>query len=566
LRSFLRIKCTGTRCDAGYPACVSIPRVRLPRRLSTQITVFVLGLILMTVGIGAVVAFLQARSELDEHAGERALAVARVVATDADVVEAFSTPEPPAIIDPIAEDFREAAGAEFIVVADDQGIRFSHPNPQMIGTSLLDDPGENPQAVLSGKTFVGIQNGSLGPSMRAKTPIRDAGGKVIGLVSVGISEQKISETLRAHLLIYLLPAILGLGLGVTGAVLLSRRVKRQTFGLEPGEIAGLLEQREAMLHGVREGAVTVDTADRITMINDEAQRLLRVDGDTIGQRLSDLLPDGRVQEVLTGKTDGLDEVIVLRDRVLVVNRMPVELRGRAIGAVITLRDRTELDTLARELQDVRGLADALRAQEHEFGHRLHVIGGLVELGKYEQAMTYINTQSDLHQELASSVVGSIGDPVVSALLLGKAAVASERGVQLSLSCLTELPELPEKESQGLVTILGNLIDNAIDSASQGVGGGRVQVAIDLEDGSLVIRVHDSGSGVDPAIVGEIFTDGFTTKAARQPGYRRGLGLALVSQEVRRRRGRIAVENADGAVFTVTLPVPVGASVVEVPVP
>ena len=238
-----------------------------------------LGLILMTVGIGAVVSFLQARSELDEHAGERALAVARVVATDADVVEAFSTPEPPAIIDPIAEHFREAAGAAFIVVADDRGIRFSHPNPQMIGTSLLDDPGENPQAVLSGKTFVGVQNGSLGPSMRAKTPIRNADGKVIGLVSVGISEQKISETLRAHLLIYLLPAILGLGLGVVGAVLLSRRVKRQTFGLEPGEIAGLLEQREAMLHGVREGAVTVDTADRITMINDEAQRLLGVDRD-----------------------------------------------------------------------------------------------------------------------------------------------------------------------------------------------------------------------------------------------------------------------------------------------
>ena len=146
-----------------------MPRVRLPRRLSTQITVLVLGLILMTVGIGALVSFFQARSELDEHAGERALAVARVVATDADVVEAFSTPEPPAIIDPIAEHFREAAGAAFIVVADDRGIRYSHPNPQMIGTSLLDDPGENPEAVLSGKTFVGIQNGSLGPSMRAKT-------------------------------------------------------------------------------------------------------------------------------------------------------------------------------------------------------------------------------------------------------------------------------------------------------------------------------------------------------------------------------------------------------------
>jgi two-component system CitB family sensor kinase len=545
---------------------MSIPGVRLPRRLSTQITVLVLGLILMTVGIGAVVSFLQARSELDQHAGERALAVARVVATDADVVEAFSTPEPPAIIDPIAEHFREASGAAFIVVADDKGIRFSHPNPQMIGTSLLDDPGENPQAVLSGKTFVGIQNGSLGPSMRAKTPIRNADGKVIGLVSVGISEQKIGETLRAHLLIYLLPAILGLGLGLIGAVLLSRRVKRQTFGLEPGEIAGLLEQREAMLHGVREGAVTVDTAGRITMVNDEAQRLLGVDRSAIGRQLSAVVPAGRVREVLTGETGGLDEVIVLRDRVLVVNRMPVELRERAIGAVITLRDRTELDTLVRELQDVRGLADALRAQEHEFANRLHVIGGLVELGKYEEAVRYINRQSDLHQELASVILGSIGDPVVAALLLGKAAVASERGVQLSVSRGTDLHQLRDEDSQALVTIIGNLIDNAIDSASQGTTGGRVEVAIGVEGNFLVVRVHDSGRGVDPSIAGEIFADGFTTKAARQPGYRRGLGLALVSQEVRRRRGHIEVTNADGAVFTVRLPVPAPVRELEVPVP
>lgn len=540
-------------------------RPRLPRRLSTQITVLMLGLILMTVGIGAVVSFLQARSELDANAGERALAVARVVATDADVVEAFSTPDPPAVIDPIAEHFREATGAAFIVVASDKGIRFSHPNPSLIGTSLLDDPGEDPQAVLSGKTFVGIQNGSLGSSMRAKTPIRDADGKVIGLVSVGISEQKIGGTLRAHLLIYLLPAILGLGLGVVGAVLLSRRVKRQTFGLEPGEIAGLLEQREAMLHGVREGAVTVDTAGRITMVNDEAQRLLGVDREAVGRRLSAVLPAGRVQEVLTGETEGLDEVIVLRDRVLVVNRMPVEVRGRAIGAVITLRDRTELETLVRELQDVRGLADALRAQEHEFANRLHVISGLVELGKHEDAVRYINTQSDRYQELASSVVGSIGDPVVSALLLGKAAVASERGVQLSVSCGTDLPELLDQDSHGLVTILGNLIDNAIDSASQGAGG-RVEVAIGLEEGCLVFRVHDSGRGVDPAIAGEIFADGFTTKAARHPGYRRGIGLALVSQEVRRRRGSIAVANADGAVFTVRLPRPAPVRELETPLP
>jgi two-component system CitB family sensor kinase len=317
-------------------------------------------------------------------------------------------------------------------------------------------------------------------------------------------------------------------------------------------LGGFLVQREAMLHGVREGAITLDVAGRITLLNDEAQRLLGLDAAALGKYLEDVLPVGRVRDVLSGRVEGDDQVVLLGQRVLVANRMPVELRGRPIGAVVTLRDRTELEVLLRELDDVRSLADALRAQEHDFSHRLHVIGGLIELERYDEAVQFINRSSLLHQELASSLVERVGEPVLAALLLGKAAVASERGVKLNVEAVSKLPaELPNL--RGLVTILGNLIDNALDSVTAGPSEDAVvDVGFAVRDGGLVITVHDSGPGVDPSLSSEIFRDGFTTKIANGSA-RRGLGLALVSQEVRRRGGRISVDNRDGALFTVVLP-------------
>jgi two-component system CitB family sensor kinase len=387
--------------------------------------------------------------------------------------------------------------------------------------------------------------------MRAKVPIRDPRGRVIGFVSVGVLESAIAEEFSDSLPIVLIPLFLALTLATLGAFLLARRVKRQTFGLEPDEIGALLEQREAMLHGVREGAITLDPAGRITMINDEAQRLLGLPAGAVGSHVADVVPAGRVHDVLTGRIAGQDEVVVLGERVLVANRMPVEVRGRSIGAVVTLRDRTELDALSRELQDVRTLADALRAQEHEFQHRLHVISGLIELGRYDDAVQEINRSSLLHQELAASLVERVGDPILAALLLGKAAVASEHGVRLDVHAA----ELPRElgDTRSLVGIIGNLIDNALESASGGDGSGHVDVLLHAEGGELVIAIHDSGAGVDPTLTEEIFRDGFTTKVARDGQRKRGLGLALVSQEVRKRRGTISVENVDGALFTVRLP-------------
>lgn len=540
----------GSRYHGGL--VVSATNRRASRRLSTQILVLQLAIVLLVVCGGLIASILRARNNLDQRGGQVSLAIARSVASTPEVVHAFSAPDPARIIDPLVERIRRATGAAFIVVANREGIRYSHPNPAEIGKSLLHDPGEPVASVLAGKTQVAVQKGSLGRSVRAKVPLRDARGRVIGLVSVGVLESRLGSQLLAELPSIMIPSLLALVLGGLGVALLARRVRRQTFGLEPREIATLVEQREAMLHAIREGAITVDAMGRVTLLNDEAQRLLGLDGSAVGRPLAEVVPEGRVREVLTGEVDGPDQVILAGDRVLVANRTPVEVRGRPIGAVVTLRDRTELDALVGELNDARDLAEALRAQEHDFQHRLHVISGLIELGRHGEAVNEINRASLLHQELAGSLVSGGSDPILTALLLGKASVASERGVKLHISAFQDVSDRLD-DVHALATMLGNLIDNAIDSASRAGTGGQVDVSLVADGGDLVIRVHDSGAGVNPALSEEIFRDGYTTKVARQGGRRRGLGLALVSQEVRRRGGRISVENVDGALFTVTIP-------------
>jgi two-component system, CitB family, sensor kinase len=516
-------------------------------RLSTQILLLQVAIIVLTLGIGVTVSILHARDELDRESGKQSLAIARTLAHSPEIRRAFATKDPPRIIQPIAEATRHATGASFVVVANRKGIRYSHPDPAKIGKPLSTDPSQP----LAGKEYVGVQTGSLGTSVRAKVPIRDTSGRIIGLVSVGLLERNVTAQLVSDLPVLLIPPAIALMLGIAGSFLVARRIKRQTFGLEPPEIATLLEQREALLHGIREGTVATDAAGRVTLVNDEAKRLLSIDESALGKRLADIVPPGHARAVLAGEVAEPDQLVIVDDRVLVANRMPVSVRGREVGAVVTLRDRTELEKLLRELADVRSLAEALRAQEHEFSHRLHVVAGLIELGRYDEAVGYIKDSSLVHQALVASIVESIGDPAIVALLLGKAAVASERGVELRVTDDTRLPE-DYADARALITVVGNLVDNALESVASSRGGW-VDVRIRSEADGVLVQVRDSGPGVDPEHVDEIFRDGFTTKVATGTG-RRGLGLALVSQTVRARPGGyVSVVNEGGALFTAFLP-------------
>jgi two-component system CitB family sensor kinase len=538
----------GRRCLSGQPDTISV--MRRPRlSLASRILAFQLAIILGSLLVGVAASIIFERQRLDSQYEQRALTVAKLVASMPSVREAMADSDPSRTLQPLAEGMRKASGASFVVIAGRDGTRYAHPNPALIGKKIDEDP----QTVLAGHTWVGIQKGTMGVSARGKAPILDGTDRVIGMVSVGFLEAQVTAQLPevlGQLALFLLAAV---ALGVIGSLWLARRLKRQTFGLEPEEIAALLEQREASLHGIREGTVATDHEGRITLINDEARRLLRLTDEVVGQPLAEVLPPGRVRDVLIGDATGSDEVVLAADRVLVISRMPVVVRGRTIGYVATFRDRTELEGLLRELDSARSLTEALRAQAHDFSNRLHTIAGLIELGRHEEAIQLTTESSSVSQELTESLLERVGDPVLGALLLGKSAVAAERGIQFRLSPDSRL-DGDAGHPRDLITVVGNLIDNALDAVATSPNGGPrwVEVSIRKDSDHVVITVHDSGPGIAADDTERIFSEGYTTKLASD-GTRRGLGLALVKQVAARRGGEVSTVNQGGAVFTVRLP-------------
>ena len=544
----------------GWPgttiSCGSHVKTRLP--LAYQILVFQVAIILLSALIGAAAAVWQASQELDRQSEQRSLAIAQAVAENASIQQGLLAGDTAALIQQTAEKIRRSTGASYVVVTDAHGIRYSHPNAALIGKPVDEDP----SAVLAGQTWVGVQRGTLGVSARGKAPIFYQ-GQVIGMVSVGFLEPPLGQRLLSELPGFATTLLPSLAIGFIASWLLASRLKRQTFGLEPYEIAGLLEEREASLQGIHEGAIATDRDGTITLANDEARRLLALPTDCVGRKVAQVLPQGRLLRFLSGGLKDEDEVLLAGDRVLVASRRAILVRGREIGHVATLRDTTELTGLARGL-GVDSLTDALRAQAHEFANRLHTIAGLMQVGRPEEAMKLIAQTSGLHQELTESLLERVGDPVLGALLLAKAAIASERGIELRVSDDTVMTRsaagraqgAPSIASEDLITLLGNLIDNALDAATSS-DDRWVTVSVTEQDDELVMKVHDSGAGITEGVDGQIFQEGFSTKAGPNRK-RRGFGLALVRQVAHRNGGEVSVLNNGGAAFTVRIPLKVPA--------
>lgn len=313
-----------------------------------------------------------------------------------------------------------------------------------------------------------------------------------------------------------------------------------------------------MLHGIREGVIAFDTQGRVNVLNDEARRLLAVTGAELGQSLTDLVPAGRLRDILSGSLSGPDQVAVTDENLLVLNRMPVIVAGRSAGSVVTIRDRTELEALLRQLDSVEGLTTALRAQQHEFSNRLHALAVLLELGESEEAARYAGQLRSETTVTQGELRSRIAPPVVAALLLAKMTVGAERGVVVELTPASELGHA-ERDQTALLTVLGNLVDNAIEAVTEDgdepTGNQPRRVSIELRESSdeVFVAVSDTGPGIHPESLDWVFLDGFTTKEPRG-GLRRGVGLALVHRLVKRAGGSIEVTSVDGARFEVRLPV------------
>lgn len=524
--------------------------MRWPRRAGSvagQILLLQLLLVVLLVVVALGLAAYDARRDVRAQASEQTLAVAHAVADAPTVTEAFSLPTPTSVLQPYVEEVRRHTSIDFITVMDRNRIRFTHPEPDRIGQEFVGELGTAPDGVPFTQQYVG----TLGPSVRTVVPVMDGRGEVIGFVAVGISLERIQQELVRSLAPLALAGLVVLGVGGAGALLLSRRLRRQTHGMGAAELTRMYEYYDAVLHAVREGLLLLDTNQRVQLANDEARRLLALPDDPIGRRLGDLgLPPALVQTAV-GDSAEADDIYVTDRHVLVVSSSPAVWEGRVVGAVVTLRDRTELQEVSGELDLVRGLTDSLRAQTHEAANRLHAVVSLIEMGQPEEAVEFATEELQVAQLLADRLTAAVEEPVLAALLLGKTAEASERGIGLEVHGQMAADDVP-LDPRELLTVVGNLVDNALEAlASQPADGPRrIGVTLDGGAGRLVLTVDDSGPGVAADDAEHVLERGWSTKAAAG----RGVGLALVAQVVRRHDGRLTVGESPlgGARFRVEI--------------
>jgi len=507
-----------------------------PWSLATQAIALQIIVVAVVVLAGSALAVLDARRDADEAARQQVIGIATTLADSPSTAAAIESGRATELLQPVTEAVRRHTDIAFITIMSPDRIRFTHTDQTQIGGEYIGTI----EPALRGETLSEVYTGTLGPSIRAVAPVRDQSGAIVGLVSAGILQTNLADRWRSTW-----PTIAGVSIGalaisLAGVWFIRRRLLRQTHGLRPDELRLMYEHHDAILHSVSEGLIVVDRTG-VVLVNDEARRLLA-------------LPPGPVDRtelpefLRTYNPGARDEVHVTAERVLVVNRSPVA--DAHTSEVVTIRDRTELQGALGELGSLKVLTDTLRSQAHEAANKLHTIVTMVEMGRPDDAVRFATEELALSQQLVDRLSSAVGEPALVALLLGKAAQADERGIELTITEDTQLPSNSDEvplTGQEMVTVVGNLIDNAMDACDR--DDPWVEVTVHLVDDTLTLRVADSGPGMDPATFEKAMQRGYSTKG---DSYHHGLGLALVSQIVKRHNGLLTTDITYGSVVTVTL--------------
>jgi len=519
------------------------PVLQLRARITLLVSL-ILGLALLVTGV---LVDWKMGQQAREALGDKVVLLSRLTAEAEAVREGLAGRRGQGEVQALAERIRLESGVDYVVVMDMNGRRLSHPNPAMIGARFA---GGDDTEVYRGRSYLSVAKGTLGLSLRAFTPVAQD-GRQVGAVAVGLLQSGVDRAIVSVRKRLLFGGLIGFAAGILGALYLADRIKRLLLGMEPQEISTLLQQRDAMLHSVREGIIGVDRNLVITIVNEEALRLFALagsHGELLGRKVEEVLPSSRLRAVIeTGQAEYDQEGDILGLKIL-TNRVPILVKGRISGAVATFRDKTEVSRLAEQLTGVRFYAGALRAQTHEFLNKLHVILGLVRLGEYERLKTFITGVAGRLDDEVGFVVQRVKDPVVAGFLLARFASAREQNIHMQLDPDASLPPCPDDAaSHDVITVLGNLMENAVEAIGTGTRR-EIQVQLRPEGPDLHLSVGDSGGGVPEVLLEQLCQRGFSTK-----GGDRGYGLWQVARTIEARGGHLQGGNREdgGAVFTAT---------------
>lgn len=525
-----------------------------PMKLQTKMIFLILALLLFVALVGGTFSLRLISTILENQISRRALKVSQTVALIPEIREDLEKGSlQTSRIQDLAEKIRKETGAQFIVVGDSEGKRYSHPVKERLGHFMVG--GDNDMALKEGKSYISKATGTLGPSIRGKVPVFNIEGKVIGIVSVGYLVENINTIIHGYhiKILSVLTAVILFGIALT--IKITNDFKKAIFGLEPREIASLLQERTATLETIREGIMAVDGEGRITTVNQAAFDTLGLqpDPEVVGKHVKEVFPETRILEVLqTGKSQ-LDKVLSLDDKEIIVNRIPIITKGSVTGVVSSFRNKDELDTLARKLSQVQKYSEMLRVQTHEYSNKLHTISGLMQIGAYQEAIELIGSETSGYQKLINTLMTIVPDPVIAGTILGKYNRAKELKIELLIepeSSMSDIP--PSVKRENLVTVIGNILDNAFEAVVR-MDQGQRTVKLSMTDlgNDLIFEFDDSGRGIVPQQWDKIFSKGFTTK--KDAGH--GMGLYLVEKTITRMGGTVSIGASElgGAAFTVIIP-------------
>jgi two-component system, CitB family, sensor histidine kinase MalK len=508
-------------------------------KLSTLIILFVCTVVLVSLLLTDLLITRTINENIESSIEEKAKVVARTVAHSTIVKDGLGNLDNEEEIQDYTLDIQKSAEVLFVVVMDMNGIRKSHPNQEQIGKHFV---GGDEKEVLRGKESLSISEGTLGKSVRAFSPVYNDNNQQIGAVAVGISLNRVEEALNQSHKNILTGSIIGIIVGIIGAFIIARYIKKILFGLEPGSIAKILEERNTMLQSVHEGVVAVNEDTTISLVNKSALRIFTkagLDVNPVGQPIKEFMPSSRLEMVMkTGKPE-LDEEQIINGVSILENRVPLIVNEEVVGAISTFRDKTDVNRLAEQLTGVKSYAEALRAQSHEFMNKMHVILGLVKMKDYSRLNQYIKELVSINIDEVSTISSNIKDPALAGFIMGKLSHAREKGVELTVDCQNAIPEPMNPEvTHHLITIIGNLVDNSIEATAECIER-EVLLELNYENTALELIVTDSGHGIPEDIMDDIFQKGYSSKGAG-----RGYGLFLVIESLNELDGHLNVESKE----------------------